>query len=111
MQTVLVRPQTAIIQPLGSLHSGNVVTFQHQLDAAIASETHSSLLVDMAKVESIDSDGLMALVAALSMSQRLNKRFSLCSISHSVRIILELTQLDRAFEILEGRSAAGEGLV
>lgn len=106
MQNVLVRPQTtAVIQPLGSLHSENVTTFQHQLNAAILSEEHSSLLVDMAQVESIDSDGLMALVAALSTSQRLNKRLSLCSVSHSVRIIFELTQLDRAFEILDGRSA------
>lgn len=108
MQNVLVRPQTAVIQPSGSLHSGNVITFQHQLNAAIVSEQHSGLLVDMAQVESIDSDGLMALVSGLSMSQRLNKRFSLCSVSHSVRIILELTQLDRAFEILEGRSTLTE---
>lgn len=110
MQNVLVRPQTAVIQPSCSLHSGNVITFQHQLNAAILSEQHSSLLVDMAQVESIDSDGLMVLVSALSMSQRLNKRLSLCSISHSVRIILELTQLDRAFEILEGRSALTEAM-
>ncbi|PSB26839.1 STAS domain-containing protein [Stenomitos frigidus] len=108
MQNVLVRPQAAVIQPLGSLHSGNITTFQYQLNAAVLSEKHSSLLVDMAQVESIDSDGLMALVAALSLSQRLNKRFSLCSISHSVRIILELTQLDRVFEILEGRYVLGE---
>jgi len=111
MQNVLVRPQTAVIQPSGSLHSGNVITFQHQLNAAIVSEQHSGLLVDMAQVESIDSDGLMALVSGLSMSQRLHKRFSLCSVSHSVRIILELTQLDRAFEILEGRSTPTEALV
>jgi anti-anti-sigma factor len=86
------------------------MTFQHQLNAAISSEQHSSLLVDMTQVESIDSDGLMALVSGLSMSQRLNKRFSLCSVSHSVQIILELTQLDRAFEILEGRSLLTEAI-
>jgi len=110
MQNVLVRPQTAIIQPLGSLHSENTVTFQNQLSAAILSDNHSSLLIDMAKVESIDSDGLMALVSALSLSQRLNKRFSLCSVSRSVRIIFELTQLDRAFEILDGRHVLNEAM-
>ena len=110
MQNVLARPQTAVIRPLGSLHSGNTVTFQHQLDTAILSDQHSSLLIDMEKVESIDSDGLMALVAALSMAQRLNKRFSLCSVSRSVRIIFELTQLDCAFEILDGRHALSEAI-
>lgn len=108
MQNVLVRPQTVVIQPSSSLNAGNVIAFQQQLNAAMLSEQHSSLLIDMAQVESIDSAGLMALVAALSMAQRLNKRFSLCTISHSVRIIFELTQLDRAFEILEGRYAFNE---
>ncbi len=101
MQNVLARPQAAIVQPVGSLNSGNAITFQHQLNAAVLSEQHSSLLVDMGQVESIDSAGLMALVSALSMSQRLNKRFSLCSVSRSVKIIFELTQLDRVFEILD----------
>ena len=108
MQNVLARPQVAVIRPSGSLHSGNTILFQQQLKAALLSAQHSSVLVDMTRVESIDSDGLMALVAALSMAQRLNKRFSLCSISHSVRIILELTQLDRAIEILDASSAVGE---
>ncbi|HEY9884161.1 MAG TPA: STAS domain-containing protein [Thermosynechococcaceae cyanobacterium] len=110
MQNVLVRPQTAVLQPLGSLNAGNVIVFQQQLNAAIQSEHHSSLLIDMAQVESIDSAGLMTLVSALSMAQRLNKRFSLCAISHSVRIIFELTQLDRAFEILEGRYTLNEAV-
>ncbi len=110
MQNVLARPQAAVIQPLGSLNAGNVTVFQHQLDTAVQSEQHSSLLVDMGKVESIDSAGLMALVSALSTAQRLNKRFSLCSVSHSVRIILELTQLDRVFEILDGRYALDEAV-
>ncbi|MBW4470967.1 MAG: STAS domain-containing protein [Stenomitos rutilans HA7619-LM2] len=110
MQNVLVRPQTAVIQPSGPLHSGNVTAFQQQLDMAVLSNQHSSLLVDMGQVESIDSAGLMALVSALSLAQRLNKRFSLCSISHSVRIIFELTQLDRVFDILEGRHAVDEAI-
>ncbi len=58
----------------------------------------------MGQVESIDSAGLMVLVSALSMAQRLNKRLSLCSVSHSVRMIFELTQLDKVFEIFDGHA-------
>lgn len=101
MQSVLVRPQAAVIQPVGSLNAANAIKFQHQLNAAVLSEHHASLLVDMTQVESIDSAGLMALVAAKNMAQRLNKRIGLCSVSHQVRMILELTQLDRVFEIFE----------
>lgn len=38
MQNVLVRPQTVVIQPPGSLNAGNVVGFQQQLNAAILSD-------------------------------------------------------------------------
>jgi anti-sigma B factor antagonist len=43
----------------------------------------------------------MALVATLTLAQRMNKPFGLVGISPSVRIIFELTQLDRVFEISE----------
>jgi anti-anti-sigma regulatory factor len=43
----------------------------------------------------------MALVSALTLAQQLGKRFSLCSVAPSIRIIFELTQLDRVFEIFD----------
>lgn len=107
MQNVLVRHQSKkVLQPSGPLSADNAIKFQAQLSAAMLSEQHSSFLVDMGSVESIDSAGLMALVSALKMAQGLNKRFSLCSVSHSIRMVLELTQLDRVFEILESPAAA-----
>ncbi len=105
MQSVLVRPQTTVIQPLGSLSAANAIKFQHQLNAAVLSDQNVSLLVDMGQVESIDSAGLMALVSAQNTAQRLNKRLELCSVPHQVRMILELTQLDRVFEIFEEHPA------
>jgi anti-anti-sigma regulatory factor len=38
------------------------------------------------------------------LAQSLGKRFSLCSVSPSVRIVFELTQLDGAFEIFENKA-------
>lgn len=101
MQNVLVRPQIVVIQPRGALDATRVEKFQRQLDVAITSDRHSKVVVDMKQVESIDSAGLMALISALTTAQALNKGFSLCSVPHSVRIVLELTQLDDVFEILE----------
>jgi anti-anti-sigma factor len=108
MQNVLVRPQATVIKPLGSLNAANITKFQYQLNEAVLSEQTATLLVDLGQVEFIDSAGLMVLVAAHSMAQRLNKRISLCSISYSVRMIFELTQLDRVFEIFDGHAAFHE---
>ncbi len=105
MQNVLVRPQTAIVRPCGCLNAASALQFQTQLTAAILSEHHSTVLVDLSQAEALDSAGLMVLVAALRLAQRRSKRLSLCSVSPSTRIIFEMTQLDRVFEIFESFTA------
>ncbi|NJR49651.1 MAG: STAS domain-containing protein [Leptolyngbyaceae cyanobacterium CSU_1_3] len=105
MQSVLVRPQTAIIRPQEYLNAANASEFQNQLTCAMASEQNAALLIDMSTVESLDSAGLMALVATLRLAQKLNKRFALCAVSAPIRIVFELTQLDRVFEIFDSAAA------
>ena len=99
---VLTHPQeNTVICPQGHVNLTNVFAFQDQLTKAMMSPGSVSLVVDMSQVESLDSAALMSLVSTLTLAQRLNKRFSLCSLSAPARILFELTQLDRAFEINE----------
>jgi anti-anti-sigma factor len=104
MHQVLTQLPILVLQPQGHLNASNAGEFQQQLITAISSQKSSRVLVDMQQVESLDSAGLMALVSALTLAQRLNQQFSLCSVAASIRIIFELTQLDRVFEIFESRS-------
>ncbi len=104
MAIAIMDAQLTIIQPSGHVNASNAVELQRQLATAITS-AQNAVLVDMHRVESIDSAGLMALVSALSLAQSLKRRFSLCGIAPSIRIIFELTQLDGAFEIFESRDA------
>jgi anti-sigma B factor antagonist len=105
MQSVLAQSPMTVVQPCGHLNASNAVGLQQQLMSAVSSQCSSTVLVDMSQVESLDSAGLMSLVSALTLSQRLNQKFGLCCVSPSIRIIFELTQLDRAFEIFDSRSA------
>jgi len=105
MQSLLVCPSVAIVRPYGALNAATAAEFRHQLHTAVLSEQNSALLIDMSKVESLDSAGLMILVSALNLAQTNQKRFSLCCLTMSVRIVFELTQLDRVFEIFESLSA------
>lgn len=105
MQNLLIHPQAAIIRPCGSLNAANATELQLQLHTAILSEQSSALLIDMSQVESLDSAGLMTLVSTLNLAQESRKRFCLCSVPVPVRIVLELTQLDRIFEIFESVAA------
>lgn len=105
MQSLLIRPQAAIIRPCGHLNAVNAAEFQQQLNTAVLSEQNNALVIDMSQVESLDSAGLMALVSTLNLAKANEKRLSLCSVSTSIRIVFELTQLDRVFEIFESISA------
>lgn len=104
MQNVLASP-TSVVQPAGHLNATNAHTLQQQLTDAIAEGQSPAILVDLSQVESLDSTALMAFVFALTFAQQSNKRFSLCGVSPTLRIIFELTQLDAVFEIFESTSA------
>ena len=56
------------------------------------------LLIDMKEVNFIDSSGLGALVSAMQMTRNANAKLFVCSISAQVRMLFELTKMDRIFQ-------------
>lgn len=105
MQAVMNLPETTIMKLEGHLNAANATALRDRLTTAVSETDTSAVLVDMKEVESLDSAGLMAFVSALSLSQQVGRRFGLCSVSPSIRIIFELTQLDRVFEIFDSSTA------
>ncbi|WP_017652915.1 STAS domain-containing protein [Fortiea contorta] len=101
MQVVLQIPKITVIRPHGCLNATNALELERDLTTALAQDEISILVVNLAKVESLDSAGLMALVSTLKLSMKLGKTLRLCSVSPALRIIFELTQLDDVFEIWE----------
>lgn len=95
----------ATVRPKGQLSAANTEELQEQLSKAVKSSERSSILVDMSQVEFIDSASLMVITTAFREAQSMGRRFSICSLSPSVAIIFELTQLDKVFEIFENRRA------
>ncbi|MEH1792717.1 STAS domain-containing protein [Nostoc sp.] len=56
------------------------------------------LLIDMKEVKFIDSSGLGALVSAMQITRNANTKLFICSISDQVRMLFELTKMDRIFQ-------------
>ncbi|MBW4614999.1 MAG: STAS domain-containing protein [Desmonostoc vinosum HA7617-LM4] len=110
MQAVLHYPKVKITRLQGSLNAANALEFERDLTTALAQDEISIFVADLAAVESIDSAGLMALVSVLKLAGNLGRSFRLCSISPSIRIIFELTQLDSVFEIFESESEAEQAV-
>ncbi|NJK75466.1 MAG: STAS domain-containing protein [Oscillatoriales cyanobacterium RU_3_3] len=100
MQTLLAQQQIAVLS-LDHLNAATAGQFQRELGAAICAPGVVGVAVDLAQVSFLDSAGLMALVSGLKQAKSLNRKFSLCSVGPGVRMILELSQLDRVFEIFE----------
>jgi len=104
MQTLTTSPYT-LVSLEGHLDASNAGEISEQLTSAVKSANAEMIVVDMKKAESLDSAGLMALVSALRLAQTIGRQFVLCSVSPAIRIIFELTQLDRVFDLREDTSA------
>ena len=102
MQAVLNYPKIAVIRPQGYLNATNALEFERDMTTALAQNGISILVVDLAAVESLDSAGLMALLSIHKLALSLGRGFQLSAVAPSIRIIFELTQLDKVFEILDG---------
>lgn len=111
MKGILTKTNFLSLTPEGYLCAGNVGMFQKQLSESLSSisfRDHRAILIDMSKVEFLDSAGLMCLVSAHRLAKELGKRFSICSLTPSVRMIFELTQLDQSLEIFESTAEFAE---
>lgn len=86
----------------GTLSAAVTEDFQRELDVWLASSTGSqALVVDFSQVEFLDSAILVVLVNAYKKTQLQGKALMLSGVSPELKIIFELTQLDRVFSIYD----------
>lgn len=93
-----------IIEPAGILDGTQAETFREQVDAALAGGTEK-LLIDLRNISFVDSSGLGALVMVLKKVRAAQKEMYVCSINDQVRMLFELTSMDRVFQVLPDRTA------
>ncbi|MGB3291538.1 MAG: STAS domain-containing protein [Phormidesmis sp.] len=94
-------PSITVTCPAGILNAESASRFQRQLVSAIHDSCGGELVVDMSDVDSLDNAGLVSFMSALSAARSKSERLSICSAPPSVRIVFELTQLDRVFTMIE----------
>ncbi len=66
----------------------------------------AQLVVNLQEVHFVDSTALSALVEGMKRSRQLGGDLRLCNLQQPVRMIFELTRLDRAFEIFTNEEEA-----
>lgn len=93
-----------VIEPTGILDSTKAEEFR-QLVEDMLQNGAEIILVDLKDITFIDSSGLGTLVVLLKKIRGLNRTLCICSMNDQVRMLFELTSMDRVFEIYENRQA------
>lgn len=99
------KSKTVVILPESRLDACGGKRLQQQI-TALPLEQHTVWILDLSSVEFIDSSGLVALITGLKLAKQNHCFFAITNPSPSVRLILEITQLDRAFSIFNSQDAA-----
>lgn len=93
-----------VIEPIGILDSTKAEEFRQSVEELLQNGAET-ILVDLTDITFIDSSGLGTLVVLLKKIRGLNRSLCLCSINDQVRMLFELTSMDRVFDIYEDRQA------
>jgi anti-sigma B factor antagonist len=93
-----------VIQPAGVLDGTQTHQFRGELNDVVSTGA-SLILVDLQNVTFMDSSGLAALVTAFKTVRSTGGKLCVCSVNQQIKMLFELTSMDRVFEIFADRDA------
>ena len=99
-----------ILELEGQLTAEGIVLFRESATAAIQDGTRK-LILNLARVEYIDGNGVGALTACFITLRQLNGRIKLLHPNPRLRRVLAITKLITVFETFDSESAAIESYV
>ncbi|MEH2178376.1 STAS domain-containing protein [Nostoc sp.] len=105
-----MREQVKVIKLSGNLNATTSQDFRQKITGILESGA-KIVLVDFKDVTFMDSSGLGALVLAFKTLRAADTKLVLCSINEQVRILFELTNMDKVFEIFPNQDAFNQVLV
>jgi anti-sigma B factor antagonist len=95
VQTRQIDGGVTVVSPSGRLDVAGAPTLKAAIGEAVKSATR--LIIDLEGVSFVDSTGLGSVIAALKMVRGSKGDLRLAAPNQQVRVVLELTTLDRVF--------------
>lgn len=92
-----------VLQPSGILDGTKAGQFRQEISNLVDSDKVDIVLIDFQDVTFMDSSGLGALVLALKTVRAAGAKLFICSVNEQIRMLFELTSMDRVFEIFPTR--------
>lgn len=94
-----------VIAVTGRIDSHSVQRLRQQLSVT-AERQRANTVLDLGGVDFIDSSGLAAIVHGMKQCRATGGDLRLCRLHQSVRMVLELTRLDKALDIFPNQEGA-----
>ena len=95
-------PVIKVLQPSGILDGTKAGHFRQEISNLVESDV-DIVLIDFKDVTFMDSSGLGALVLALKTVRAAGGKLFICSVNEQIKMLFELTSMDRVFEIYPSR--------
>ena len=92
-----------VIEPIGILAGTKAPELRQQAIAAFENGA-KMLLIDLKDTTFMDSSGLGALIMCLKAARSADAQMYICSINDQIRMLFELTSMERVFEIFDDRA-------
>jgi anti-anti-sigma factor len=93
-----------VVRPTGILDSSQAGDFRQQI-GDLVHDGARAVIVDFQDVTFMDSSGLGALVLALKTVRSAGAEMHVCSMNEQVKMLFELTSMDRVFKIFADADA------
>jgi anti-sigma B factor antagonist len=100
IMTLTLEHQVILFKPQGHMDLQGGIVLSEEM-AKVTPKPHQLWIVDLTEVGFMDSSGLVSLVTGLKSARQSGCRLVLCGVQAPVRLVLELTQLDSAFELFD----------
>lgn len=98
-----------VLTPAGRLDITTAWQFRLTLQEYISKQSRH-VVVNLGKVNFIDSSGLTSLVAGMRDADKVRGSFRICNVHPEARLVFEVTMMDSVFEIFETEEEALEGV-
>lgn len=105
-----MKSKVAIVQPSGILDGTRAAQFRQEISELVENKA-DIVIIDFKDVTFMDSSGLGALVLSLKTVRAAKAKLLLCSINDQIKMLFELTNMDRVFEVYGSREELEQHII
>ncbi len=98
--------QGSVVQPVGDVDMSSSPQLRETILELLQDRSGTKIVVNMEKVDYIDSSGIASLVEGLQVARRCKAKLCLAGLNEGPRYVLELTRLLDIFEVHSSESDA-----